>query len=309
MERQTINRHTARSRVLAPQRCIDILTGLVIHTLLDRYDRGERDRAQAHLSALLSLTSSDIPNLVLFDRGYPSADLILWLKAHHLRFVMRVAKGFYSEIDAVTEPDTVVTIRITKDRAHHLKRQGTPVPIGTEITLRVLKITLPTGEVETLLTDLTPAELPYGEAPSLYFQRWSLETHDDDLKNKFEVENFAGRSSVVVEQDFYATTFLSNMAAVVAEDAQAEAEERLHQSSHSYQYTEYRMNRNILVGTIKTRLIKAVLEPDPDKREKAFQRVIHHIQRALIPVRRGRTAPRHQGKRANKYSQTRRRCL
>ncbi|MDA8205747.1 MAG: hypothetical protein M0Z36_06745, partial [Thermaerobacter sp.] len=74
-------------------------------------------------------------------------------------------------------------------------------------------------------------------------------------------------------------------------------------------YTEYRINRNILAGTIKTRLIKAVLEPDPDKRETAFQRVIHQVQRALIPVRRGRTAPRHKGKKANKYSQNRRRCL
>ncbi len=113
---------------------------------------------------------------------------------------------------------------------------------------------------------------------------------------------------MVVEQDFYATTFLSNMAAVAEEDAQAEAEERLRQSSHPYQHTEYRMNRNILVGTIKTRLIKTVLEPDPDKRDKASQRVIHHIQRALIPLRRGRTAPRHKGKKANKYSQNRRRC-
>ncbi len=158
--------------------------------------------AKEHWSAFLSLTSSDIPTVVLFDRGYPSADLILWLRAHHLRFVMRVVKGFYSEIDAVTEPDAVVTIRITKDRARHLKRQGTPVPVGTEITLRVLKLTLPTGEVETLIADLTPAELPYAEAPSLYFRRWGLETHYDGLKNKFEVENFSGHSPVVVNRIF-----------------------------------------------------------------------------------------------------------
>ncbi len=81
------------------------------------------------------------------------------------------------------------------------------MPVGTEITLLVLTITLPTGEVETLITDFTPAELPYAEAPSLYFRRWGLETHCDDLKNKFEVENFSVHTLVVVEQDFYATTF------------------------------------------------------------------------------------------------------
>ena len=49
-------------------------------------------------------------------------------------------------------------------------------------------------------------------------------------------------SPVAVEQDFYALTFLSNMATVVAEDAQPDAEKRLHQSSHPYKYTEYRIN-------------------------------------------------------------------
>ena len=287
----------------------DILNGLTIHTIIGRYDRAERDMAKEHLIALGHLTPSDTPNLVLFDRGYPSADLILWLTAHHIRFVMRVSQGFYSEISGVTESDAVVTIRITPDRARRLKEQGTPVPVGTELTLRVLKLTLPSGEVETLVTDLTPVELPYAEALSLYFRRWGLETHYDDLKNKFEIENFSGHTPVVVEQDFAATTFLSNLAAIVEEDAQTEANERLRQSPQTYKYREYRINRNVLVGTIKNRLIKALLEPDGAQRDQAFQRIVRHVQRALIPVRRGRTASRHKGKKANKYSQNRRRPL
>ena len=149
----------------------DILNGLTIHTVLGRYDRAERDLAKEHLIALGRLTPSDTPNLVLFDRGYPSADLIVWLFAHPIRFVMRVSQGFYSEISAVTESDAVVTIRITPDRARRLKEPGTPVPVGTEFTLRVLKLTLPSGESETLATDLTPGELPYAEALSRYFRR------------------------------------------------------------------------------------------------------------------------------------------
>ena len=287
----------------------DLLNGLVIHTILGRYDRGERDMAREHLLALAEITPADTPNLVLFDRGYPSADFILWLRAHHIHFVMRVAQGFYSEIQDVTESDAHVTIRITQDRARHLREQGTPVPVGTEISLRVLKVILPSGDVETLISDLTPTELPHAEAAALYFRRWGLETHFDDLKHKFEVENFSGHTPVVVAQDFYATTFLGNMAAVVEEDAEAAAQERLRNSSHSYKYEEYRVNRNLLVGTIKHRLIKALLEPDGAQREQAFHRLIQHIQRALIPVRRGRTAPRDKRKRANKYSQNRRRSL
>ncbi len=265
--------------------------------------------AKEQLIALGRLTPADTPNLGLFDRGYPSADLSLWLFAHHIRLVMRVSQGFYSEISAVTESDAVVTMRITPDRARRLQEQGTPVPVGTELTLRVLQLILPSGDIETLVTDLTPEELPYAEALSLYFRRWGLETHYDDLKNKFEIENFSGHTPVVVEQDFAATTFLSNLAAIVEEDAQAEANERLRQSPETSKHQEYRINRNVLVGTIKNRLIKALLEPDGAQRDQAFQRIVRHVPRAVIPVRRGRSASRHKGKKANKYSQNRRRPL
>ncbi len=234
---------------------------------------------------------------------------LLWLFAHHIRFVMRVSQGFYSELSAVTESDAVVTIRITPDRARRLKEPGTPVPVGTEFTFRVLKLTLPSGESETLVTDLTPGELPYAEALSRYCRRWGLKTHYADLKNKCEIENLSGLTPVVVEQDFAATTFLSNWAAIAEEDAQAEANERLRQSPQTYQYREYRINRNVLGGTIKNRLIQALLEPDGAHRDQAFQRIARHVQRAVIPVRRGRSASRHQGKKANQYSQNRRRPL
>ena len=85
------------------------------------------------------------------------------------------------------------------------------------------------------------------------------------------------------------------MAAIVAEDAQALADERRRQSPHAYKYTEYQSNRNLLVSAIKNRLIEAVLDPHADRRDKALKRLNDHIQRALIPVRRGRTAPRYKG--------------
>ncbi len=128
-ENQSEHGTLARARSSA---LYDVLNGLVIHTILGRYDRAERDMAKEHMIALLDLTPSDIPNLVLFDRGYPSADLILWLKAHHIRFVMCVSTGFYPEICHATGPDSVVTIRITKARARHLNEQGTRVPVSSQ---------------------------------------------------------------------------------------------------------------------------------------------------------------------------------
>ena len=284
----------------------DVQNGIVIHSVLGRYDAAERDMAKTHLATLADLPGSR-PNLVLFDRGYPSADLILWLRAHAIRFVMRVSTGFYREIEEVTEPDSLVTIHITSERARALKRQGTPVPAGTVLTVRVLKLLLPSGEVETLITDLTPVELPLGEALDLYFRRWGVETHYDNWKYKWEVENFSGQTPVVIQQDYHASILMSNLAAVAEQDAQAEIQERLDPDTHKY--VDYRINRNILIGKMKDRLIAIALEEDSRKREAAWNRLRGELMRNILPVRRGRSAPRNKSAKANKYAPNRRRCL
>lgn len=284
----------------------DVNHGIVIHSILGRYDAAERDMAKTHLETLADLPGSRA-NLVIFDRGYPSADLILWLLAHSIRFVMRVPTGFYREIEEATAPDSQVTIRITSERARALKRQGTPVPAGTVFTVRVIKRPLPSGEIETLITDLTPIELPVEEALALYFLRWGVETHYDAWKYQWEVENFSGKTSVVIQQDFHASILMSNLAAVAEQEAQDEIQE--HGQRRDHKYDEYRIHRNILVGKMKDRLIAIVLEPNGRKREAAWNRLRGELVRNLVPVRRGRTAPRDKSAKANKYAQNRRRCL
>lgn len=92
-------------------------------------------------------------------------------------------------------------------------------PVGTEIPARVFKVLLRTGEIETLITDWTPVELPQAVAPALYFMRWGIETHDD-MKSTICIENFSGRTPIVVEQDYYAAIFLAKMFEMIEADGQ-----------------------------------------------------------------------------------------
>ncbi|WP_139339560.1 transposase [Bacillus dakarensis] len=46
---------------------------------------------------------------------------------------------------------------------------------------------------------------------SLYFKRWGIETKYDELKSKLQIQKFTGDTPVSVEQDFYASMFLSNI--------------------------------------------------------------------------------------------------
>jgi IS4 transposase len=82
-----------------------------------------------------------------------------------------------------------------------------------------LKVKLPTGETETLVTSLNQKQLPIRKAAGLYFKRWAVETSYDLLKSKLQLENFSGKTAVSVKQDFYATMYLANLASFIAADA------------------------------------------------------------------------------------------
>ena len=235
-------------------------------------------------------------------------DFLSWLQQHGIPLLMRVAStGFLGEITQAPLGDSWVTVRITPQRAHELHRQGTPVPVGTELRLRVVKFALPSGEIETVITDLASETIPTAAMPALSCRRWGLETHDDDFKYKFEVENFSGQTPSVREPDLPATVWLSNLASVAEHEAHAEALTRLQATPHKYD--EYRINHNILIGKMKDHLIRIALIADAAQRGVAFQRLLRQLARNLIAIRPGRVAPRNKTPRRNKYSQNRRRCL
>jgi hypothetical protein len=101
----------------------DLENKLVISTCIGRYDDNERDMAKRIVEHLLSLETTPFRNLILFDRGYPSADFMLYLQEKGIFYLMRAQGSFYKEIVNTTTPDEVVSIEITKARAKELKRQ------------------------------------------------------------------------------------------------------------------------------------------------------------------------------------------
>ena len=127
---------------------------------------------ERNVEHLLSLETAPVRNLILFDRGYPSADFMLYLQEKGIFYLMRAQGSFYKEIVNTTTPDEVVTIEITKARARELKKQGKSIEPGTVLKIRVLKVELSTGETEILLTNVNADELSYDASKPLYFKRW-----------------------------------------------------------------------------------------------------------------------------------------
>ncbi|MDG0814370.1 transposase [Cohnella rhizosphaerae] len=108
----------------------DVENKLVLSSCLSRYDDNERSLAKRNIEHMLGLETAPVRNLILFDRGYPSAEFILYLQEKGISYLMRAQGSFYKEIVNTSLPDEVVTIEISKARAKELKKQGTPLRQG-----------------------------------------------------------------------------------------------------------------------------------------------------------------------------------
>jgi hypothetical protein len=250
---------TARASAL-----YDVLNEVLLDARIDRFSCGEREMASQHILRLQEMGVSN--DLIIFDRGYASAKLIAQLFEYGVHFLMRVRRKFNKEIDAFASSDGFV--EITNEQKDY--------------RVRVVKFPLPSGEMETLITDLPQDTFDTTDFQTLYFKRWPIETRYDTLKIKLQLENFTGKTVLSVFQDFYASMFLSNIATFAKYVTDAEIKKDIADKNLDY---EYKTNVNILIGKLKDNLVLALLEPEPNKRERALRKVLAEISRNRTPIR------------------------
>lgn len=218
-------------------------------------------------------------SLLLLDRCYPSKQFIVYTLDAGFSFVMRVRRKWNLDVDAV-DGDGWVSL------CHD----------GRTLRIRVIKVALSSGEIETLLTNLTEELLPSAEAGELYFKRWGIETAYDTLKSKLQLENFSSKTEVGVKQDFYATVYLMGFAEICAAEATCSIE-TADQGKNLKHKRKANMNRTI--NALRNDFWRILLENDPQVRRDLFDRLCRHIARFPEPVRPGRSHYRsaHRNKR------------
>jgi len=266
----------------------DIENDMMITSIITRYDSSERDVAIKLIEKLKVLGLKN--DLILFDRGYPSAKFFSYLKDNGINFVIRVRNNFFSKIDKTQESDQIV--EVTAD--------------GKTIKVRVLRFMLDSGIEEVLATSLFDESLGIQDFKKLYFKRWGIEVKYDELKNRLQIQNFTGDTVISVKQDFYASIYLSNMVALAKRDANQVIEQKNEDKNLKY---EYMVNTNILIGKLKDSMVLMLLEDNPEKRSKMYNLIIQEISRYTVPIRPGRSNIRKKGLKANKYPMNQKRCL
>lgn len=124
------------------------------------YAADERDLAKLYLKRLLKLGLGG--SLLLFDCGYPSVAFLAHTLTAGFSFVMHVREKWNLQSDAIKD-DGWITV----------SHEDKPFPV------RVLKVSLSSGEAKTLLTNLDESQLPLSQAAQLYFKRRAIETAFD----------------------------------------------------------------------------------------------------------------------------------
>ncbi|MBV4427434.1 transposase [Clostridium tyrobutyricum] len=172
--------------------------------------------------------------------------------------------------------------------------------------VRVIKFYLESEIEEVLITNLFDESMKIEDFKELYFKRWGIEIKYDELKNRLEIENFTGATKIAIEQDFYASIYLSNMIELARKDIDETV--TIGRKNKNTKY-EYKINLNILIGSLKDKLIMMFLEESPRKRNKIYKKVMKQVSRSSIPIRPDRQNPRIKRIARGKYKKNKKRSL
>ena len=222
----------------------DVLNKFAIDGSLSPLSTGESVLALNHLAFAKG------KDLIIYDRGYPSFNLIYEHFEKGIDFLIRV-KADFSNITREFYKSGLYSDIVQIKPGKNTKLSDKSYTKETSKAVRLVKIELSSGEVEILITSLLDsAKYPDSIFKDLYFLRWGVETFYDELKNKIKAEHFSGYSWHSILQDFYAALFVSNVQSLIVGEINDELAEEYTENKY-----QYKVNNNLSYGFLKDRII------------------------------------------------------
>jgi hypothetical protein len=231
-----------------------------------------------------------VDSITLFDRGYPGYGLMYLLlnQESPRHFVMRCQSNFNAEVKgflAASINSKTVYFTPGREAIAMLRKHGYIVTPITPLKIRMVKIILPTGETEILLTSLYDEKLySLEDLRYLYNLRWKIETTYNKQKNQQQLEQFSGHLPICILQDYAASLFIGNLQSLVEKQCQPFLKRVTAKRKYPYQ-----VNRNVSWAALKNNLAKLFLQNDPITILLHLQNL---FQQNIEPVRPGRSYPR-----------------
>lgn len=240
---------------------VDVPNDCIVNAVVSPFSIGERALAIEQIEQLKSVSNA----LYLFDRGYWSPELVANIISNGQKFLMRLASNIGKTI--VTDEN------------------------GNEYNLRRFSFTLPSGETEVLLTNLTEEEESDDELAALYAKRWGVETKYLVLKDRLQINKLSGESVNTVLQDIYSTLYISNLVSFICFEADEVINERTDGKDNKYRQ---KSNRSTCISALRMRFIDLCLLDDPVIRSTALRRLYDDISNDVIYINKSKPRPRNK---------------
>lgn len=190
-------------------------------------------------------------DIYIGDRGYCSYNNMAHVIEKSQYFLFRskdvLSKGILKNLELPTEGVFDQTVTITL-----MRRQSKKIPIppdsyprfvGADIsfdyvqygsddtytmTFRAVRIQLPSGSYECLVTNVPREEFPPERLAELYFSRWKIECAYRDLKYTIGMASFHSCKAMHVEQEVFARLLLYNITEALVQSTVLETGDTKH---------------------------------------------------------------------------------
>jgi len=210
-------------------------------------------------------------NLLLFDRGYPSYELIKYINENYSGYYLFrcPASETFPAVERFLESkeeEGIIEVAPTKKGKtkfpRHERKKLRP------IKLRVIRMINPDGTLSVLLTNLfDKTKFSRESIIELYFRRWAVEEYYRDEKVYLEVEKFHCKNCNGIRQELFAAMIMSVIARILMV---------LSSTKEDSQGTEPQFKNAVM--TIAAEAV--VLTPEkPEKAAEIFREVLDEIRR------------------------------
>lgn len=262
------------------QGCYDVLNNVAVQSILGHGSAYECDLAKQMLPML------DDKDLLIFDRAYAAFAFIADLVEHKRNFIIRCPKISFAAVQRMFDVDAPDSLVTTIDAPAKYKKAVKLSKLPNTLTVRLVKVILPTGEIEVLATSLlNENEFANDEFMYLYSLRWGVETYFSKLKGRLSLENFTGKTVESIYQDFWSTIFISNLETIMIEDLEAEINDNKPDN-----LKKVKINKAVSYNAIKKMAFKIFFD-EPD-RNKILDKLTSLFSMNTVTVRKNRPVQR-----------------
>ena len=280
--------------------CYDVLNKYTLDTIVEKYDYSETEMLKSHLETIEKENIlGSYKSIIIADRNYVNLSFFYNAIKKEQKFLIRIPASVYKKekLNMKTN-DEIIEIGYEYNRVKYYKETDKELydylMNGNTIKIRCVKITLETGEIEYLLTNLDEEEFTYEDINELYKLRWKIEINYKHLKNNVKIECITSGKELLIKQDIYSQILVANILQAFINDGDELVSKLKYKNG-------VKINNNMAIGIFKNTFIYIFLEENQEKRIELMTKMQEVINRYTVDVKPGRKNPRNNNPK-NRYN-------